>query len=496
MGLPVWRAPSPEPGRDAPKDLTAPARSPIRRAAPRARVARRGSPPSPRLSSRLIEHEFLARALPAPPSRLAHVEPAVQPSNLRTQLPPPPVPESRNYRFSDAPLHPGLPDSDAMQRQLRSLEEYHTAHLRDSPDASVPSSFALAYSSRHLPAFTPNFAPAAASRESRREHAANHAERSPVHGRSPYHRAAGRSRLAWLEAGRRDNRRTVDDGDEDGSDNNAVGFPPLRRMGRRTIADGPLPSSSLRESWSPATTLDGLGDRDRSLSPIDDHWDTMLSTVAPDPLAPTADSSFTSAAASASFSNSHPSSRAGSSNSNSASSSRTHITVPSRRGSPPTDGFFRACDTSEDDSASDTEEEELELTPELAWAPSPRRHRYHAAEPPARNPERYSRRVHDRSGEASAYVRRAFLHHRPSPPVDNTRSTRSRLINRPDGPADEPTTGDNEVPALDQELRDARALLERLTRRPDVTDEFWASVGLNRPMADRVERFQQLERLS
>lgn len=41
---------------------------------------------------------------------------------------------------------------------------------------------------------------------------------------------------------------------------------------------------------------------------------------------------------------------------------------------------------------------------------------------------------------------------------------------------------------LDQELRDARSLLERLSRRDDVSDDFWASVGLTRSFADRVER--------
>lgn len=43
---------------------------------------------------------------------------------------------------------------------------------------------------------------------------------------------------------------------------------------------------------------------------------------------------------------------------------------------------------------------------------------------------------------------------------------------------------------LDQELRDARSLLERLTRRGDIGDDFWASVGLTRSFADGVERVQ------
>lgn len=73
-----------------------------------------------------------------------------------------------------------------------------------------------------------------------------------------------------------------------------------------------------------------------------------------------------------------------------------------------------------------------------------------------------------------------------------------------DGPADEPaSTSEAETPPLtradstplDQELRDARSLLERLASREDISDDFWASVGLTRSFADPVQRFQELERL-
>lgn len=264
--------------------------------------------------------------------------------------------------------------------------------------------------------------------------------------------------------------------DEDSGDN-AVGFPPLRRMGRRTIADGPLPASSLRESWSPATTLDGLGDRERSMSPVvDDHWETMLTSVAPDPLAPTAESSFASAAASASFS--QPSSRAGSSNSNnSVSSSRTHLTVPSRRQSWSNDNFLRACDTSEDDSASDTEAEDDTIDPN-----TPRRRA--AATASSNDPPPYSRAIRERSRESTGYVRSFY----GEVPHEHARRMEEQSA------AEERAASDEEMP-LDQELRDARALLERLTRREDISDDFWASVGLRRPVADRVERIQQRERL-
>ncbi|KAF2707086.1 hypothetical protein K504DRAFT_492637 [Pleomassaria siparia CBS 279.74] len=497
MGLPVWRSPSPA-AKDALKvDLTAPARSPIRR---RAQVGRRArSSPSPR-SPGLRDSSFASAE-----QFFAATETADRrSSSARPRLPPPPVPESRNYaRHTESAR-----DLDDGLARLRRDRYYRTLY-----DSSIPSFGEVSRSTRQLPAFTPNFAPAAAAR--------NHTtsvetifrdvqDRPTYRNRSPYSRPVPRPRSSWIDAASlssHDNLVIVEDGDDDSSDNNAVGFPPLRRMGRRTIADGPLPSSSLRESWSPVTSVDGLGDRERSISPVDDHWDTMLNSVAPDPLPPTADSSFASAAASASFSNSHPSSRAGSSNSNSAASSRTHLTVPSRHQSPPSELFIRACDTSEDDTASDTEEdededEETDIHPVLSSLLRRSRQRY-TDEPPSRNSNRYSRGVHNRSRDASAYVRSFYGGIAPRDVEQPRRSLNDQL----DGPAEESSLGYDDVSTLDeqsfegrdsardQDLRDARAFLERLSQRDDVSDEFWASVGLTRPLADRVERIQQRERL-
>ncbi|KAF2467002.1 uncharacterized protein BDR25DRAFT_72239 [Lindgomyces ingoldianus] len=492
MGLPMWRAPSPE-AKDAIKvDLTAPARSPIRRRSPFAgrRVRPSRSPRSPRLL------DSVDPLMNSTSQVLSHPEPAPRPSNVRPHLPPPPVPESRNYsRSGDSAqdMPDVLPNDQALdryhgERYYRSLYE-RSSRLQRFGEVSP--------SSRQLPAFTPNFAPAAASRNFRPGNGLESRERSSFRSRSPYSRVGARSRSPWAETASttRDNPTTIEDADGDSSDNNAVGFPPLRRMGRRTIADGPLPSSSLRESWSPATTLDGLGDRDRSISPVDDHWDTMLSTVAPDPLAPTVDSSFTSAAASASFSNSGPSSRAGSSNSNSAASSRTHLTVPSRRHSH-TEIFIRACDTSEDDTASDTEEEDMELIPGESSTGQQiyrTRHRFLADDPPMRNPSRYSRAVRDRSRDASAYVHNFYSQRTPRESIHQPERPLSGGL---DALAEATQNFNDDMQTLDQELRDARAMLERLARREGgIPDEFWASVGLARPAADRIERLQQRERL-
>ncbi|KAJ4365302.1 hypothetical protein N0V83_008922 [Neocucurbitaria cava] len=514
MGIPIgWNI-----RRDEPKekdvlraDVTG-QRSPIRR-----RVRPNRSP----TSQGAFDPLFMV-----PPSRFApQLEPVSRPSHARTRLAPPPVPEvSRtDSRSSDASRNP-----PSLQRDESSLRR-----SRNRLDGYMRAYEARAYTpvdhDRPLPALTPGFAPAAASRSAEAESLRDARDLSHIGERSPYQVIvrAGVPRLTRSRSPRSDRHagRDTDAGEHghETSDNNAVGFPPLRRMGRRTIADGPLPSSSLRESWSPASTLDGLGDRDRSVSPFDEHlpWDTFLSTVVPDPVGPTTESSFASAAAAASFSNSHPSSRAGSSNS--AASSRTHLTVPSRRASPPpNEQFMRACDTSEDDTASDTEEEDIDVRGSIRRlngaeafrnrmnlsdpVPSRRRMRpsYFSNEPPLRDSERYSRRVIERSRDASAYVRSFY---NPSTsrgegdaPADRLPSL-TALEAQVDGPL---TAGDDVVlpplssfdaQPLDQELRDARSLLERLSRREDISDDFWASVGLTRSFADPVERFQERERL-
>ncbi|KAH9881334.1 hypothetical protein IAQ61_000058 [Plenodomus lingam] len=459
MGIPIgWNIKRDEPkGKDVLRADLSGQRSPIRR---RARPHR--SPSSHTAS----DSDFLVF-----PSRRGGAQPEVfaRPSHARTRLAPPPVPEVSR-----------------------------TDYRSNSSSSNNPN-------------------------ESSREPPTLQRDESAIHN---YTRAgAPRLMRSWNARADSATRGDTPDGFEDAhdnGDNNAVGFPPLRRMGRRTIADGPLPSSSLRESWTPVSTLDGLGDRDRSISPLDDHppWHAFLGSVVPDPVAPTAESSFASAAASASFSNSHPSSRAGSSNS--ATSSQTHLTVPSRRDSlPHNEQFLRACDTSEDGTASDTEEDEpADRAQQLALAQYRHQHQIHldqgmarrrridaaesrrrmrpsyfSNEPPMRDSERYSRRVLERSRDASAYVR--SFYHLPAP-ASHT-NDESTHIEQLDGPAEEqPSAPEDDTVALgsllDQQLRDARSLLERISRRADISDDFWASVGLSRSFADPVERFQERER--
>ena len=127
-------------------------------------------------------------------------------------------------------------------------------------------------------------------------------------------------------------------------------LPPLRRMSRRNIPDGPLPSSGLRESFVPAD-LEGTRPESASSAANADTWETMFANIVPDTNLPSVDSSFTSAAASASFSASNSNnSRSHSADSASASSFRTHVTVPDVPAEaperPPVDWI---CDTDSDD---------------------------------------------------------------------------------------------------------------------------------------------------
>jgi hypothetical protein len=483
-------------------------RSPIRR---RLRPSR-----SPRPHS-AFDTDFLVSTA----SFVPQTESVSRPSHARTRLPPPPVPEvSRSaYRSGESARDPpSLQREDASFRRQRArldgfMRAYETQRALDSE--------------RPIADLTPNFAPAVATRTADGDVFREAHDSARRTNRSTFRRSAearvtrSRSPRADQSASRRgDTADAVEDG-HDSSDSNAVGFPPLRRMGRRTIADGPLPASSLRESWSPVSTMDGLGDRDRdrSLSPYTEQlpWVNFDTTIVPDPVAPTAESSFASAAASASFSNSHPSSRATSSNT-SASSSRTHLTVPSRRHSPPSnEQFMRACDTSEDDTASDTEAEEDDAEATAAairqrYNPVTLRRRsrlsYFTDEPPHRVAERYSRRVLDRARDSNAYIRSFYgsdmSHGRlGSNSEANSVSAAPPIIEQLDGPIDGPAPASDEVPPflslnsppLDQELREARSLLERLSRREDVSDDFWASVGLTRSFADRVESFNERDQL-
>lgn len=118
---------------------------------------------------------------------------------------------------------------------------------------------------------------------------------------------------------------------------------------RSTLGDGPQDSH-----------FDGLGDRDRSLSPEGDGvWDTLLSSITPDPQPPSVGTSFASTSAPGSAATSQ-------SATDSARSSATSLTVPAGgRQSEEADmfDFDYPCESSgETDTEGDDEEESGENT--------------------------------------------------------------------------------------------------------------------------------------
>ncbi|KAH7030499.1 hypothetical protein B0J12DRAFT_535422, partial [Macrophomina phaseolina] len=277
-------------------------------------------------------------------------------------------------------------------------------------------------------------------------------------------------------------------------------LPPLRRMGRRQVTDGFLPSSSLRQSWSPSGNIDGLGDRERSLSPPTDPWETMLTTITPDTQLPSADSSFTAASASFSASN-NSQDGSDSSRAESTSSPSTQITVPSRRQSPDESASLlpqRACDTDDDMSGNDTEgEERSEMNRARANA---RRYRTYTSgyrqpqdAPPSRDPDAYHSSVRSRSRDATNFVRNyfAFAERGSSSARENSSGAERSVENRRDSAvgSDSPSLGH-----MDPELESMRDILAELARRNDVPQDFWISAGLTPPMLESIQRGEPRER--
>ncbi|KAK5751750.1 hypothetical protein LTS12_018164 [Elasticomyces elasticus] len=292
MGLPIWRDPEEKAAtKDAIKtDPTAAARSSIRRRpsihgrrSARPRLTRdttihspRTQPPSSSSARYTYERE------PASSSTRSGVPPIstlLESADRHSNAPPPPpVPESRNYyterelgllsgHLRDGPSSRSL---EALQDAANRLER-QTSIRRDrllqnrletgalrNPTSTVENRRSRGYRELPLPITRP-----AASEES---------VRVPRSLPTP----------------------PLDLSDIEGD---SLFMPEVQtRSGRG--------SHPLRNSWSPDSPVDGLGDRNRSPTPAD-HWEIMRSTITPDATLPSADSSFTSAAASQSFASAH-----------------------------------------------------------------------------------------------------------------------------------------------------------------------------------------------
>jgi hypothetical protein len=225
----------------------------------------------------------------------------------------------------------------------------------------------------------------------------------------------------------------------------------LRRVGHRSVSEANQHASSRRP------TIDGLGDRQRSFSPeddpLDDAWETLLTTITPDVHLPSADSSFTSTAASSS---SNPTRH-----SSSTRSSTTTQTQPSSLGSStamhmvldPYPEFFNPCDFPDFTSDSDTEAES-EIDDRSAALL--RRHRT------------YSRLLEYASAVGATQD--------SQPPI--------AILRRPTLPSISSLISPDS--ASDIGLQQMQAIVDRLARREDIPEEWWAAAGLSRTMGRRL----------
>lgn len=138
-----------------------------------------------------------------------------------------------------------------------------------------------------------------------------------------------------------------------------MGRPPMHRNDDEDHTSPGSPDSTMiapegdDPTPPPVDAVGGLGDRNRSLSPEGDHvWDTLLSTVTPDPQPPSVGSSFASASASASAAASQSFGTAG--------TSGTPLTVPDGADE---SGLDHACET---DTGGDEDAEDDYPMPGLA----------------------------------------------------------------------------------------------------------------------------------
>lgn len=206
----------------------------------------------------------------------------------------------------------------------------------------------------------------------------------------------------------------------------------VRSTTLRDYRTGNVPRRVPRDSMPPAdSTVDGLGDRQRSLSPDvereNDAWETLLSTITPDANPPSTDTSFSSLVAAETRRNA----------SALASSLLPPSSGPSRAvhlALDPYPSTLHPCDfSSSDDDEDDT-------------------------------PVSYHRYVGSSGIPSSA---------RRSPGLYSTMSSHPPI----------PTISFSFSDSGDTDLQQMRAILDRLARREDIPDDWWAGAGLSRNIA-------------
>ncbi|KAL4784357.1 hypothetical protein BJX76DRAFT_347836 [Aspergillus varians] len=249
-------------------------------------------------------------------------------------------------------------------------------------------------------------------------------------------------------------------------ENPQAGLPLLRRVGQRSINDANFTSRG--------PPIDGLGDRQRSVDLEDDHandaWETLLTTITPDTSLPSAGSSFTSASASGTNSLHNGASRS-SATSLESPHNPLHTTVPTAQMTlDPYQDYSNPCDylSSTD---SDTESDG-EITQDSLF-------------------RRYRRRMSQFEAMRRAHNLRTMSHLPPAPLPASVPASVPPSIPPPSAPPSIPSSIPTvsfafSDPSGDQDLHHMQAILDRLARRQDIPDDWWAAAGLSRTIGQRA----------
>ncbi|KHN94814.1 uncharacterized protein MAM_07233 [Metarhizium album ARSEF 1941] len=243
-----------------------------------------------------------------------------------------------------------------------------------------------------------------------------------------------------------------------------------------------------------ALGMDGLGDRERSLSP--EGWDTLLSTLTPDPQPPSAGSSFASLAASQTAG---PSS--GTPTSAPDTTGETLLDAPCESGCENSDLEIDDPDYEHPDFAgirrSRQDMRDLELTRANRVALNTGDHRMEIAGHLTPG-SRITRQINTANGPLTIYERQGQAIEPTRPPRPTNNISQSAWFGQfsveapgqedvsPEGPGQNPE--DANLPTLanpmasEDDWAGMQRIVRSLARREDIPDEWWADAGLSRTL--------------
>lgn len=196
------------------------------------------------------------------------------------------------------------------------------------------------------------------------------------------------------------------------------------------------------------TAVDGLGDRNRSLSPESDNpWHTIVSTLTPDPQPPSVGSSFASVAASLSTSMTQ-----------STGTARSSATSMTGMGTMP-DEVDPNCDSACENSDTDDDDEDATPAALIGF---------------------FGRSDLAEDARMDQFVRAVQTY--ASETGDLTRGVRS-YADVIDNTADRSNQSGSSADSPSEFMGDMQRIVRRLATREDIPDEWWAEVGLSRTLS-------------